>query len=240
MGSVWNLFNIVVAVCPTTSALAVVRTEVTTKHARCDDGVVITLVVRASALPTICVALPQKLRCMKTIVASRCVLEPQVTEHAAEMFGVLSDPAIYEFENEPPPSQQSLRSRYERLEKRGPADASEQWLNWVIRLPSGVLAGYVQATVLQTGVAYVAYELNSQHWRQGFGSSAVGAMLEQLRIEYEVHTFVAVLKVKNFRSMALLQNLGFTEASAEQQTQYRDEEDELVMFRTSGQAQNAA
>ena len=177
---------------------------------------------------------------MKTIVASRCVLEPQVTEHAAEMFCVLCDPAIYEFENEPPLSQQSLRSRYERLEKRGPADSSEQWLNWVIRLPSGVLAGYVQATVLQTGVAYVAYELNSQHWRQGFGSSAVGAMLEQLRIEYEVHTFAAVLKVKNFRSMALLQNLGFTEASAEQQTQYRDEEGELVMFKESRQAQNEA
>ena len=177
---------------------------------------------------------------MKTIVASRCVLEPQVTEHAAEMFGVLSDPAIYEFENEPPPSQQSLRSRYERLEKRGPADASEQWLNWVIRLPSGVLAGYVQATVLQTDVAYVAYELNSQHWRQGIGSSAVEAMLEELRIEYGVHAFVAVLKAKNFRSMALLRSLGFTAGSAEQQTQYRDEEDELVMFRTSGQAQNAA
>ena len=177
---------------------------------------------------------------MKTIAASRCILEPQVTAHAAEMFSVLSDPAIYEFENEPPQSQQYLASRYERLESRESADGSEKWLNWVIRLPSGILAGYVQATVLQSGVAFVAYELNSQHWHQGIGRSAVRAMVEQLRSEYEVHAFVAVLKATNYRSMALLRSLGFTPGCAEQQTQYRDEPDELVMFRGSAQAQNAA
>ena len=147
------------------------------------------------------------------------------------MFSVLGDPAIYEFENEPPPSLHYLVARYKRLEKRGPPDGHERWLNWVIRLPSGILAGYVQATVLQTGVAYVAYELNSQHWRQGIGGSAVRAMLDHLRGEYGVHTFVAVLKAKNFRSLALLRSVGFTAGSAEQQAQYRDESDELVMIR---------
>lgn len=176
---------------------------------------------------------------MKTIVASRCILEPQVAAHAAEMFSVLSDPAIYEFENEPPPSLHYLTARYERLEKRGSADGREQWLNWVIRLPSGMLAGYVQATVLQTGVAYVAYEINSQHWRQGIGSSAVRAMLDQLRFEYEVHAFVAVLKAKNFRSLALLRSLGFTAGNVEQQAQYRDGSDELVMVKASAQGGTA-
>ena len=155
------------------------------------------------------------------------------------MFSVLGDPAIYEFENEPPPSQQYLMARYERLEKRGSEDGRERWLNWVIRLPSGLLAGYVQATVLQTGIAYVAYELNSQHWRQGIGGSAVRAMLEQLCLEYGVHAFVATLKAGNFRSLGLLQSVGFTEGSMEQQAQYRDESNELVMFQDLAQAEIA-
>ena len=177
---------------------------------------------------------------MRSVVASRCILEPQVKEHAAEMFRVLGDPALYEFENEPPQSQQYLTARYERLESRESADGKERWLNWVIRLPSGNLAGYVQATVLQSGIAYVAYELNSQHWRQGIGSSAVRVMLEELCTKYGVHAFVAVFKAKNFRSEALLHSLGFSLGSAEQHALYQDEPDELVMVREAGHVQNAA
>ena len=51
---------------------------------------------------------------MKTITTPGFVLEPQVAEHASEMFSVLSDLAIYEFENAPPPSEDGLRARYER------------------------------------------------------------------------------------------------------------------------------
>jgi ribosomal-protein-alanine N-acetyltransferase len=81
-----------------------------------------------------------------------------VVAHAGEMFAVLSDAAIYEFENEPPPSEDWLAQRYALLESRGSADGNEKWLNWVVRLPSGELAGYVQGTVLQSGSSYVAYE----------------------------------------------------------------------------------
>ncbi len=149
------------------------------------------------------------------------------------MFVVLSDPAIYEFENAPPSTEQWLSKRYERLESRGSADGTERWVNWVIRLPSGELAGYVQATVLPSGVAFVAYELNSRYWRQGIGSSAVRTMLEELRTQYSVHTHVAVLKARNFRSVALLSKLGFARASAEEEARYRDEPDELVMARAA-------
>lgn len=168
---------------------------------------------------------------MRTLQSARCTLEPQLQAHAAEMFEVLADPAIYEFENEPPPSVQWLAERYRRLGTRGPDDGSEQWLNWVVRLPSGALVGYVQATVLPSDVACVAYELGSAHWRQGIGSSAVRAMLDELREHYGVHTYVAVLKARNFRSEALLRNLGFEPGDLQQQAQYRDEPDELVMVR---------
>jgi hypothetical protein len=46
-----------------------------------------------------------------------------------------------------------------------------------------------------------------------------------------VHTFVAVLKARNFRSEALLRSLGFEPGDPQQQAQYRDEPDELVMVR---------
>ena len=133
-----------------------------------------------------------------------------------------------------PTSAPWLAERFQRLESRESPDGSEQWLNWVVRLPGGALAGYVQATVLPSDIAFVAYELNSRHWRQGIGSSAVGAVLDELRAHYGVHSFVAVLKARNFRSEALLRSLQFLPADLQQQAQYRDEPDELVMVRPAG------
>lgn len=165
---------------------------------------------------------------MRTLAASRCRLEPQVGSHASEMFEVLSDPAIYEFEHAPPESEAWLRRRFERLECRTSTDGREQWLNWVIRLPDARLAGYVQATVREDHTALVAYELHSRYWRQGIGTHAMQAMLQELRDAYEVRTCLAVLKAKNYRSEGLLHKLGFTPAPQECVLRYRDEPDEQV------------
>src|SRR5436190_18712321 len=98
---------------------------------------------------------------MHVIETGSFTLEPQTAAHAEEMFAVLSDPAIYEHENEPPPSLERLRARFAKLESRRSADGQQQWLNWVIRLPSSELIGYVQATIDPTGRAAIAYELSS-------------------------------------------------------------------------------
>jgi ribosomal-protein-alanine N-acetyltransferase len=161
-------------------------------------------------------------------------LVPLVVAHAPEMFRVLSDPAIYEFENEPPVSEEWLARRYELLESRDSPDGTEQWLNWVVQLPAGDLAGYVQATVLASGTSLVAYELNSRYWRQGIGSSAVTAVLKELCSTYAVHTVVAVLKTANYRSAALLQRLGFSPASQSEAAEFRPDADERVMVKTVG------
>ncbi|MDH4390706.1 MAG: GNAT family N-acetyltransferase [Aquabacterium sp.] len=146
---------------------------------------------------------------MRTLHTPRCTLEPLLTAHAEAMFPVLSDPAIYEFENAPPASLDVLRCRFQRMAARRSPDGDEQWLNWVLRLPSGDLAGYVQATVLAGSHAWVAYELASRHWRQGIGGAAVRAMLQELAATHGVHTAVAALKARNHRSVGLLQHLGF-------------------------------
>lgn len=152
-------------------------------------------------------------RTAPTLHTPRCTLEPLLAAHAEALFAVLSDPAIYEFENAPPASMLWLYQRYQRLEARCSPDGTEQWLNWAVRLPSGALAGVVQATVLRSGAALVAYELASAHWRQGFGSAAVAAMLAELASGYGVHTALAVRKQRNQRSAGLLQHLGFADGA---------------------------
>jgi ribosomal-protein-alanine N-acetyltransferase len=163
-----------------------------------------------------------------------------VVAHAHEMFGVLSDVAIYEFENEPPPSEAWLVERYAALERRAPKDGSQTWLNWVVRLPTGELAGYVQATVLRSGAALVAYELASRFWRRGIGSNAVSAMLQEIRSIYSVHLFAAVLKGTNYRSLALLHSLGFQLAASAQVVEFGAEPDEVVMVKSAAAAEDAA
>ncbi|MDQ2779722.1 MAG: GNAT family N-acetyltransferase [Pseudomonadota bacterium] len=141
-------------------------------------------------------------------------LEPQTAAHALQMFPVLSDPAIYRFENQPPASVAWLLQRFTQLESRGPADGAAQWLNWVVRIEdteaaAGKLAGYVQATVFVGGDALVAYEFNSAWWGRGIAFAAVSAMLSELGAAYGVLQAFAVLKSANVRSAQLLQRLGF-------------------------------
>jgi RimJ/RimL family protein N-acetyltransferase len=155
------------------------------------------------------------------------------------MFAVLCDEAIYEFEGEPPASEAWLAERYERLETRWSSDRTQAWLNWVVRLESGELAGYVQATVLQSGTAFIAYQLASRFWRKGIGSSAVSAMLNELRATYGVNEFVALLKSANYRSLGLLRSLGFQPASPQQGVGLGPEPDEVVMVKPAGRPENS-
>ncbi|MCE9634311.1 MAG: GNAT family N-acetyltransferase [Planctomycetes bacterium] len=177
---------------------------------------------------------------MRTLDTAICTLEPQTVAHAREMFAVLSDPAIYEFENEPPVSEQWLSERFARLERRTSTDGQQLWLNWVVRLPSGELTGYVQATVLRSGAALVAYELGSRFWRKGIGRSAVSALLDELQSRYGVHLFAAVLKSANFRSLALLHSLGFRPASPAQAIEFGADPDETTMVKPAACTDNAA
>jgi RimJ/RimL family protein N-acetyltransferase len=168
---------------------------------------------------------------MNPLQAGDLVLEPLTAAHAEAMFAVLSDPAIYEYENAPPPSADWLRTRYARLESRTSADGTEQWLNWVVRLPDGTLIGYVQATVHADASAAIAYELGSAWWGRGYARRAVGAMLEELAQRYGVRTFTAVLKRANLRSLHLLERLDFSPSARALYRRHGVEADERMMQR---------
>jgi ribosomal-protein-alanine N-acetyltransferase len=170
---------------------------------------------------------------LNVLEAEGLTLEPQVAAHAAQMFVVLGDPAIYEFENEPPPSVEWLRARFGKLESRLSADGKERWLNWVIRIPTGDLIGYVQATVRPDGHAAIAYELASAYWGRGLARRAVQAMIAELVAHYRVRSLSAVSKRGNLRSMRLLDRLGFAPGSPQQCREHRVEADEALMVRVT-------
>ncbi len=173
---------------------------------------------------------------MRTIKTTTLTLEPQVAAHAEAMFAVLSDPAIYEFENAPPTSLEWLRTRFTKLETRQSADGQEHWLNWVIRLPSHEPIGYVQATVRPDGSALIAYELGSAFWGRGLAHQAVSAMIAELVSQYDTRELWAVLKRTNYRSMRLLARLGFTLTTTAQHVELDAGPDESVMHRIAALA----
>ena len=168
---------------------------------------------------------------MRTIRTERLVLEPQTASHAEEMFELLSDPAIYEYENAPPRSLEWLRERFAKLETRCSAEGTEHWLNWVIRIPGSGLIGYVQATVYPDGRAAIAYELASRFWGRGLARAAVEAMVPALVDDYGVRRLSAVFKRRNDRSQRLLERLGFSPATPELHAELGAEPDEMLMLK---------
>lgn len=171
---------------------------------------------------------------MNVLTTDRLTLEPQVAAHAEAMFAVLGDSAIYEYENEPPESLEWLRARFTRLESRSSPDGRQQWLNWVIRLPTSELIGYVQATVSPDGRAAIAYVLASEHWGRGLAREAVTEMISELVRHYSVQSLHAVLKLENQRSLRLLERLGFTPASSERHFEQEVSPGERLMQRELG------
>ncbi len=167
---------------------------------------------------------------MREIQTPRLLLIPQTVEHAGAMFKVLSDPALYDYENEAPESLAYLQERFRKLESRRSPDGKESWLNWVVQLAGSELIGYVQATVLEDQSAFIAYELASPYWRNGFGTEAVTALLDELSKHYKITSFLAVLKANNKRSLGLLQKLGFDQATEHLKLRHSVEEDELLML----------
>jgi ribosomal-protein-alanine N-acetyltransferase len=168
---------------------------------------------------------------MQILRTNRLTLVPQVVSHAEEMFLVLRDPELYKHENEPPPSIKWLRQRFSKLETRVSPDGTEQWLNWVLRLPSSQLIGYVQATISLNNTAAIAYVLSSQHWGQGLATEAVKAMIVELTVRYQVQDLTAVFKRENIKSQRLLERLDFSRASPEDHKRAKVEPDELLMLR---------
>ncbi len=167
---------------------------------------------------------------MRPLHAEGLVLEPQVAAHAQEMFVLLAEPAIHAYLDQPPPaSVELLRHRFELLESRLSADGREHWLNWVIRLESGALAGFIQATVCDDGLGWIAFVLGSAHWGQGIAQRATRAAMDECAARYGATRWLATADRNNQRSLLLLSRLGFTTAPEALRTEHEVADNDVLL-----------
>ena len=146
---------------------------------------------------------------MRAVTGEGVTLEPQLASHAAELYAVLSDPALYAFiDGKEPANEAALRQRLARLESRTSPDGTEHWLNWIVRTVAGELVGYVQATVTPDHAAEIAYVFGRAHWRRGYATAACRAMIAELGETYGVTRLTATLDPANAASLALVAKLG--------------------------------
>jgi [ribosomal protein S5]-alanine N-acetyltransferase len=137
--------------------------------------------------------------------------------HAALLFAVLIDPRIYTFiPDSPPTSRRELAQRYAQLERGAPAESTERWLNWVVRLKATrVPIGTLQATVHGERAASIAYVLSPRHWDRGYATEACTWLLDYLSTELGIAEFRASADARNVASWRLLEALAFTRIGEE-------------------------
>lgn len=136
----------------------------------------------------------------------RLDLEPLLVEHAAEMAGVLSDPALHTFIGGEPATPQALHERYERLVAGSP-DPDVAWLNWVIRLrDDDCLTGTVQATISPAG-AEIAWVVGTPWQGKGIATEAARGLVDWLRRQ-RVRTVIAHVHPEHHASAAVAAAVG--------------------------------
>jgi RimJ/RimL family protein N-acetyltransferase len=120
-----------------------------------------------------------------TVVTRRLILTTLTVEDADELVHVLGDDRLHEFIGGHPVSLDALRDRYRHL-VAGPAEPSETWLNWIVRVKQDQVAvGTVQATISARtdgqSSASVAWVIGTRWQNKGYATEAAGALVDWLR-----------------------------------------------------------
>ena len=153
----------------------------------------------------------------RVLETQRLTLEPLVASHAEVMFAGLADERAYTYiDDDRFATVDGLRERYASLESRASPDGTQSWLNWALaRKSHDDYIGYVQATIDEPAHAVIGYLLFTDHWRQGYGTEAVGALIAHLFADWSIASIDAFADERNAASGALLRKLGFVREDAE-------------------------
>jgi RimJ/RimL family protein N-acetyltransferase len=125
----------------------------------------------------------------------RLSLEPLQVDHAAEMALVLGDTELHRFTGGEPATRAGLVETYMR-QVAGPADPTQQWLNWVVRRRADEQpVGTVQATIGRADgklVAEVAWVIGTAHQGRGYAVEAAQLMVSWIRAQGDVRVIAHV------------------------------------------------
>ena len=144
------------------------------------------------------------------IVTPRLILWPVHPAHAAALWPILSNPALYAWiAREPVRTLSDVERRLARIAQRTAPNRVEQWLNWTVRQrDTGEAIGIVENTVAPSQSVQVAYLFSPPIWRQGYASEAMHAALGAMQNAGAL-SFEATIDTRNAASRALTSKLGF-------------------------------
>lgn len=148
---------------------------------------------------------------------ARLIIEPLRAAHAPLLFPLLADPRLYLYAPDTArASVGALIERFEALERGPPEGENEVWLNWVLlRRDSGAPVGTLQATVTPGSRAWIGYSLSPAAWGNGFATEAAAWLVAELPRRYTLSEILASVDVRNLKSIAVLERLGFVHTGTE-------------------------
>ena len=129
-----------------------------------------------------------------TLGTGRLTLSPMVQADAWDLYGILRDPALYQFTgNGPPASADDVRERIRLLQGRRSPEGDELWLNWTVSLrSSGQVVGYFQASVREKS-ASLAWVIGTPFQNRGYATEAGRRVVAWIRENLEIaHLWAAI------------------------------------------------
>lgn len=141
------------------------------------------------------------------------VLEPIKPSHALVLFDALQSNSMYEFiPTNPPTSINLLIEKFTKWSKRSSDDGKEIWLNYAIRdRLESIYIGLVQATLVEDGDNYIAYEVIPEFWRRGVATEVMTAFIDCLFGNFEINILTAHIDSRNIASINLIKKLRFNQ-----------------------------
>lgn len=139
------------------------------------------------------------------------ILEPITSHHAASLYEGLQDKDIYRYiPTEPPKTLENLISKFKHWEKRFSPDKKEIWLNYAIYDEKNrEYLGTLQATLIENGNNYVAYEVLPKFWRRGIATEVMSKFVEFLFSYWDINSLKAHIDTRNTASINLIRKLHF-------------------------------
>ena len=147
----------------------------------------------------------------------RLAITPLRAAHAPLLFPLLADPRQYAYiPDAARATVGELWRRFEELERGPPPGDDERWLNWILlRRDDGAPLGTLQATVVDGAPAWIGYALVPPAWGRGYATEAVAWLVAELTARHGVREILASVDVRNAKSIAVLERVGFARVATE-------------------------